>query len=155
MEKYKVLKVTVDINYGDYEDHIIRIEESCPKINKFLNTLKYLPVAEDHYYWDGKRKSRGNHISWDHEKVGSCLACGECALKAMVLDEEQFNEDGWTVEEVYEEGMIIQSDYEILCEFLPMHINNDLGFRTIKSVSIELHTEPEVTFEYKIGGLWQ
>ncbi len=152
MEKYKVLKVTVDTNDGDYEDHTVRIEETCPKINKFLNTLKYLPVADDYYYWDGERKSRGKHIFWDHERVGSYLEGRECALKCMVIDEDQFKEEDWTVEEVYEEGMIMQTDYEILCEFLPMHINDGFGFHTIKAVSVELHTEPEVTFEYNIGG---
>jgi hypothetical protein len=149
--KYKVVKIKVDTNDGDYEDHYVKIEDICPdKINLFFDTLKYLPVEEDYYYWDGERKVRGNHIRWGHDRVGNCLDYEECALKSMMVSDEDFSKDGWTIEDVRQEGMITESEYNLLCEFFPMYVNEGFGFHTIKEVNIEMHTEPEIIYEHQI-----
>lgn len=151
MDKYEVLKIVVDTNDGDYYNHVVKLADKCPtEVQQFLDTLQYLPVEEDYYYWDGERKSRGNKIFWNHDRVGKMLDYEECALKAMTITDEQFEEENWTMTELREEGGITESEYNLLCKFLPMYCNEGFGFHTIVSVSKEIHTEPEVTFTYDI-----
>ena len=149
--KYRVLKIVVDTNDGDYEDHIVKLDGVCPdELQKFFDTLQHLPVTEDYYYYDGVKKSRGNKIFWNHDRVGKMLDYEDCALEVMTVSDQLFKEEGWSLEEVRQEGMITESEYKLLSKFLPMYINEGFGFHTIISVSIETHTLPVVDFEYKI-----
>lgn len=151
MNRYEVLKIVVDTNDGDYYSHIVKLEGKCPtEVQQFLDTLQYLPVEEGYYFWEGERKSCGNKIFWNHDRVGKMLDYEECALKAMIITDEQFEEEDWTMAELREEGGITEAEYGLLCKFLPMYCNEGFGFHTIVSVSKEIHTEPEVTFTYNI-----
>ncbi|CAH9014083.1 conserved hypothetical protein [Vibrio phage 495E54-1] len=151
MTKVKVVNITVDTNDGDYESHIVDISEmSEEKVQRFFALLKHLPTTENYYYHNGERVSRGYKIRWGHERVGKYLDYGGCALESMVLSKEEISTESLTTEEVYEEGFILQEDYELLCDFLPMYINEGFGFHTIISVTVEEHTQPVVLWEYEI-----
>lgn len=54
MDRYEVLKIVVDTNDGDYYNHVVKLEDKCPaEVQQFLDTLQYLPVEEDYYFWGG------------------------------------------------------------------------------------------------------
>ena len=138
----------VDTNDGDYHEEYNDITDiSMDRVDKFLKVLGKLPVEMDyHYDVEGNKVETGNKVRFVNN-VGNCVYYHDCGLKDLILPEGEFINEAWTTEEVYKEGFILQKDYKILEEFLPMYC--DGGFHSIIKVTLEETTEPVVikTFE--------
>ncbi len=141
--------VEVDTNDGDYETHLTDVTDvSTKEVEDFFKSLGRLHKTENYYYdFEGKKVVTGNKVRF-RDNVGHSTYNEECGLKSLVLGEGEFISEGWTTEEVYEEGMILQKDYDNLVKFLPMY--EEGGFHSIISVTKERHTEAEVLKEYKL-----
>lgn len=145
MNKRLMLCIEVDTNDGDYEEKCLEITaENSVEVEKFLKYLDYLPVKENyHYNGNGDKIVTGNIIEFP-DRVGYCLDFGECALKSMVLPEDEFISEGWTEEEMRQDGMITPYEYKVLTKFLPMYVNEGFGFHSIISVTIQEHIDPVI-----------
>lgn len=147
LKTYEVLSIVVDTNDADYEAHVHNLDDDTEHLEVFLNILNKLPKTENYYYCDGKKVVTGDKIRFDNN-VGNDSIHGRCGLKDMIIDQDEYEdtENPWTDEEVYQEGMILPNDYEILSDYLPMWIEG--GFHSIISVKRVLHTEAVVLEEY-------
>lgn len=143
MQQTKYLVICVDTNDGDYHYEKVEVTVSnMIKIDTFIKTLKLLPVEEDYHYGKGNKKIiTGNKIRFSYN-VGNDAYDEVCGLCALVVDKDEWDEGLWTLEEVHEEGMITQDEYDILTTYLPMYLEG--GFHSIISLQYELHTKPTV-----------
>ncbi|APC44466.1 hypothetical protein [Pseudoalteromonas phage PH357] len=130
------LKITVDVNDGDYEvDKTLLTKENRPQVELFLEKIKLLSdyLEDNYHYRDGKKVLTGKILRFNHERIGNDE---ECFLKSITYTDGYFGDEVLTTEEIYEEGLILQEDYDILAEFLPMYANEGWGFHTIISIEI-------------------
>ena len=133
------LKITVDVNDGDYEvEKTLLTKENQPKVELFLEKIKLLEdyLEDNYHYMDGEKVLTGKILRFNHERIGHGLDCGECFLKNITYTDGYFGDEVLTKEEIYEERLILQEDYDILAEFLPMYVNEGWGFHTIISIEI-------------------
>ncbi len=133
------LKVTVDTNDGDYEVcKTLLTKDNQHQVELFLEKIKLLDnyLEDNYHYLDGEKVFTGKILKFGHNRIGHTLCFEECLLKGLVYTDGYFGEEVLTTEEVYEEGLILQEDYDILTEFLPMYVNDGYGFHTIISIEI-------------------
>lgn len=142
MEQVKYLVICVDTNDGDYHYENVKVTHSDEMlIDKFINTLKILPTEEDYHYGHQGKVVTGNIIRFENN-VGNDTYNECCGLTELLVDKDEWEEGLWTLEEVREEGLIVQDDYDALSMYLPMYLEG--GFHSIISLQYELHTDPVV-----------
>lgn len=142
MEQTKYLVICVDTNDGDcHYEKVEVLPDNETLINNFISVLKVLPTKEDYYYGKKGKVVTGNKIYF-RNNVGNDTYNECCGLVELLVDKDEWDEGLWTLEEVHEEGLIIQDEYDILSKYLPMYLEG--GFHSIISLQYELHTKPKV-----------
>ena len=135
------LMVEVDTNDGDYDDKSTIIEDiNSEELVKFKEYLKILPhVDRYHYNSDGVKVVTGNIIRFDNN-VGYDSINQSCGLKDLLISNAEFEEEDYTEQEILDEGMITEDQYDVLVKYLPIYIEG--GFHSIIRVWFETREAP-------------